>query len=438
MSDGGSAQNLTIKDASPAHSVAAGRSDSITSRGGARRAVSIRRAFALVTSLFFLWGMAFGLLDVLNKHFQEALGISQAKSGLLQAAFFAGYFTAAIPASMITRRLGYKGGILTGLVLYCIGALLFIPATYLSAFGMFLFALYVIACGLACLETSSNPYVIALGPPSGAPGRLNFSQAFYGVGSLLGPMIGGLILFGKHGQVASGESLATLRHTYIGIALVVGLIALLIASTPMPEITPDKAESSVDAGGSERLRDHPAFWAGVVTLFVALAGQVGEAAFFINYATQAGVGITSQNASFLLALGMGLFTIGRFVTPLVMRWMQPGHVLSLYSAAFTILVVIGVSGLGMFSVACTVVSFFFTSTLFPTVFALSVAKLGPLTKRGSPILVMAVCGCGILPVIMGQVADRHGAATALLLPAAAFLFPLWFGLAGSRLRPRRP
>src|SRR5687768_10915055 len=190
-----------------------------------------RLAFILVTSLFFMWGLSYGLLDVLNKHFQETLDITRARSGLLQMAYFGAYFVMALPAAMLMNRRGYKTGILLGLFLFAAGALLFIPATAAAKFEFFLFALFVIACGLGCLETAANPYVTFLGAPEKSEQRLNLSQSFNGLGSFVGPLIGGALFFGD-----GGDRHGNVQATYVVIAAVVALIAVLIARTPMPDI----------------------------------------------------------------------------------------------------------------------------------------------------------------------------------------------------------
>jgi FHS family L-fucose permease-like MFS transporter len=394
----------------------------------------VRRAFALVTSLNFMWGLAYGLLDVLNKHFQEVMGVSQSQSGLLQAAFFGGYFTAAIPASFATRRIGYKGGILCGLALYAAGALIFIPASYVYSFPVFLGALYVLACGLAFLETSANPYALVLGAPEHAARRLNFAQAFNGAGTFLGPLIGGLLFFGEQALPGSEGDLTTVRFTYIAISAVVGMIALAIARTALPDIV----DAQTDDGSADpvRLRDQTKFLGGVVSLFIALAGQVGVAAFFINYAVQQSPGMSSRTGSFLLSLGLLLFTIGRFTSPLVLRRLSPGTMLTVYATCTAGLIGVGCLGLGTLSIAAVILSFLFMSVMFPTTFALSLSGLGRHTKKGASVLVMAVCGAGILPVVMGRVADVYGPAHAFILPMLCYLAPVWYGRWGSAMRPR--
>jgi FHS family L-fucose permease-like MFS transporter len=240
---------------------------------------SIRFAYILVTSLFFMWGLSYGLLDVLNKHFQETLDITRARSGLLQMAYFGAYFLMALPASMLMSRKGYKTGILLGLALFATGALLFIPATSSAQFEFFLFALFVIASGLACLETAANPYVTFLGAPETSEQRLNLSQSFFGVGSFIGPIIGGAVFFGDH-----ATRQGSVQATYVTIAAFVVLLALLILRTPMPNIR-EEAASTADTN-TRPLREQRHLHYAVVAQFFYVAAQVGIGAFFINYVTE--------------------------------------------------------------------------------------------------------------------------------------------------------
>lgn len=197
---------------------------------GQKSTSGLRLAFMLVTTLFFLWGLSYGLLDVLNKHFQEVLHVNKAQSGLLQAAYFGAYFIIALPAGFFMDRYGYKAGILVGLCLYALGALLFVPAAAAGSFAMFLFALFVIALGLGCLETAANPYATVLGEPSGAERRLNLAQSFNGLGQFVGPIIGGSLFFTAT-QGTTAEGLASVKITYVAIAVLVLLIALLFGRT---------------------------------------------------------------------------------------------------------------------------------------------------------------------------------------------------------------
>ena len=387
-----------------------------------------RLAFVLVTSLFFMWGLSYGLLDVLNKHFQETLNITRARSGLLQMAYFGAYFVMALPAAMLMNRRGYKTGILLGLFLFAAGALLFIPATTAAKFEFFLFALFVIACGLGCLETAANPYVTFLGAPEKSEQRLNLSQSFNGLGSFVGPLIGGALFFGgddRHGNV---------QATYVAIAAVVALIAVLIARTPMPDIRERTAALQTAADKPLRAQRHLHF--AVVAQFFYVAAQVGIGAFFINYVTEHAHGISSSNAAYLLSVGLLCFLGGRFLGTALMSRIAPATLLCAYAAINVALCLLVVAGIGMVSVIALIATFFFMSIQFPTIFALGVKDLGPHTKRGASLIIMAIVGGAIVPYFMGLLADRSSTAVSYLIPAACFAVVAWYGRYGYQLDER--
>ncbi len=406
--------------------------------GMTERARGWRTAFILVTSLFFMWGLSYGLLDVLNKHFQDVLHVSKAQSGLLQGAYFGAYFVMAIPAALLMERFGYKRGILLGLALYAIGALLFIPASAVASFPFFLFALFVIASGLGCLETAANPYVTELGTPESAERRLNLSQSFNGLGSFLGPLIGGAFFFPSAPAVQGpGEGLGSVRITYVAIAAIVVLLALLIARTPMPDIRhATKSAGPADstrraAGGSIWARPH--FVGGIVAQFFYVAAQVGVGAFFINYAIVHWPALSAQRASFMLSVALLLFMAGRFVSTAAMARFSPGAMLTGYALANVVLGAVVLAGIPVVSVLALMAVFFFMSIMFPTIFALGVKDLGEHTKRGASYQVMSIVGGALMPYAMGRVADGHGVAVAYALPLVCFAIVAWYGWRGSRV-----
>ncbi len=246
-------------------------------------------------------GLSYGLLDVLNKHFQETLHVTKAQSGLLQAAYFGAYFLVALPAGYFMDRKGYKAGILVGLCLYALGALLFVPAASANSFGVFLFALFVIASGLGCLETAANPYATVLGDAQGAERRLNLAQSFNGLGQFIGPLIGGTLFFSASQSDGGGDQSAV-KMTYVAIAVLVLLIALLFSRTRLPAIREE--EKPVHGVIAQGLWQHPHFVGGVITQFFYVAAQVGVGAFFINYATEHWREVSNQSASYLLSIAM--------------------------------------------------------------------------------------------------------------------------------------
>jgi len=390
---------------------------------------SVRVALMLVTSLFFLWGLSYGLLDVLNKHFQETLHVSKAQSGLLQAAYFGAYFIIALPAGLLMDRFGYKAGILLGLCLYAAGALLFMPAANAASFPFFLFALFVIALGLGCLETAANPYATVLGDPKGAERRLNLAQSFNGLGQFVGPLLGGALFFGGNNASSDNSSLQT---TYVIIAVIVLLVAALFARTPMPDLR--EQESSIQRHDNKTLWQHREFVGGVVTQFFYVAAQVGVGAFFINYVTEHWASMTSQSAAYLLSVAMICFMCGRFFSTWLMGRISAQRLLMVYAWINVALCAVVVSGVESLSVVALVAVFFFMSIMFPTIFAMGVKNLGPHTKRGSSFLIMAIVGGALMPYLMGLVADHFSTALAYLLPLGCFVVVAFYGRAGLRGR----
>ncbi|AGI22675.1 L-fucose:H+ symporter permease [Pseudomonas sp. MT3] len=398
---------------------------SLTGRLSASRTANpYRWAFILITSLFFMWGLSYGLLDVLNKHFQEALHVNKAQSGLLQAAYFGAYFLVALPVGIFMDKHGYKAGILVGLCLYAAGALLFMPAASVASFPLFLFALFVIACGLGCLETAANPYVTVLGEADSAERRLNLSQSFNGLGQFFGPLIGGMLFFSTT-ETQPSQDLGSVKLTYLLIAALVLLIAVAIARTSLPDIRGN--EDGPQTSSSRTLWQHKHFVAGVATQFFYVAAQVGVGAFFINYVTEHWAGIGSQKASFLLSMAMLSFMFGRFFTTWLMGYIAAARLLTIYaliSMALCGLVVAGVDGA---AVIALIALFFFMSIMFPTIFAIGLKNLGPHTKRASSFMIMAIVGGALMPYLMGSIADQMNTAAAYSLPLACFAIVAWFG-----------
>ncbi len=415
------------------------------------------RPFAMVTSLFLLWGFAHGLLDVLDKHFQNTLHVSKAQSGMVQFALYIGYLVMATPAGLFMKRYGYKRGIILGLCLFALGAFLFYPAAKMAAFIPFLLALFIIACGLSCLETAANPYTTVLGPPPGAARRINIAQSFNGLGWILGPLIGGLFIFGATESVGRGtfDSLIT---PYMMVGTVVVLVAILFAFTKLPVIQEDNKEGISETAPASELLKHPIFILAVVAQFLYVAAQTGVNSFFINYVTETMTGVQEtvssimvhlggfgkvfmpknpeQAASLILALGgMGSFWIGRLSGAWFMKFISPGRLLAIYGLCNSVLMALVIMRLGWLSVIALFGSYFFMSVMFPTIFALGLKGLGPLTKRAASFLVMAVAGGAFCPPIMGAIADHSGMSVAFIIPMICFVFICWFGIWSNKKSP---
>ncbi|MET0637324.1 MAG: L-fucose:H+ symporter permease [Chitinophagaceae bacterium] len=391
----------------------------------------------LVTGLFFLWGLAYGLLDVLNKHFQETLSIDKARSTLLQMSYFGAYFLVALPAGLFMNRYGYKKGIIFGLLLYTTGAFLFYPSAELSSFNFFLLAMFVLAAGLTFLETAANPYVTVLGPAETSAFRLNLSQSFNGVGSFVGPLIAASIFFN---QEADPETqLDSVKTVYIVIGVVVLLVALLFWRTRLPEIRESDARASTgslsapDSSTQKPLFTHRHFRGAVITQFFYVAAQVGIAALFINYCTENNKSISNSDAAYLLSMSLLLFTLGRFAGTALMRNVAPARLLMIFALVNIGLSVLVVLNQGWISVYSLMAIFFFESIMFPTIFALGLKGLGSQTKKASSFLIMAIVGGAIMPYVMGVMAESFSTASAYGVPILCFALVAWFGWRGSKI-----
>jgi FHS family L-fucose permease-like MFS transporter len=404
----------------------------------------------LITSLFFLWGMANNLNDILIKQFQKAFTLTHFQAGLVQMAFYMGYFLLAIPAGLTMRRYGYKTAVVIGLVLYGIGALLFYPAAQAATYGMFLLALFVIASGLGFLETAANPLITVLGDPNASEQRLNLAQSFNPVGSILGILIGQqFILSGiEHSQeVLAGMSAAersafyavetqAVVGPYVGIGLFVLAWAALVAFTRFPEAATHRAADDPDQlgwgealGGVFRKKQ---LLLAVVAQFFYVGAQVGVWSYTIRYAQEA-TGMGEKSAAGWVMVALITFMVGRFIGTALMSRFNPARLMAAYAAINVALAVIaaftpGIAGL----VALSALSFFM-SIMFPTIFALGVKGLGPYTQTGSSLIVMAIIGGAVLTPLMGLVADQtHSMHLAMLVPAACFVVIAFYALSSVR------
>jgi FHS family L-fucose permease-like MFS transporter len=389
-----------------------------------------------VTSLFFLWGMANILNSALIAHFQPVFNIGRAEALLVETAFYFGYFTIALPAGLFMEKYSYKKGILLGLLLYALGALLFIPAAYLLTFGFFLIALYIIASGLAFLETAANPYVTILGTPETSVQRLNFSQSFNGVALVVGPVIAGQFIFaGNEGAMTTLAEKQTAAEAvifpYTLIAGTVLLVAFLFYLTRMPE--PAKT-GKIKFDKAIFKRKH--LMRAVVAQFFYVGAQAGIWGITINYIIELIPGTTKEIASQnFMAVGTFLFVVGRFLGTWLMTFIKDHKLLTLYGAVASFLCFMGVFAEGRIAVYAVLGVNFFMSIMFPTIFALGVKNLGEQhTKLGSSFIIMAIVGGAILPPLMGLVADDIGMQQSFILPALCFLAVVYYGWSGYKIK----
>lgn len=384
--------------------------------------------YILVTTLFFLWGFAHSILDILNKHFQDSLHISKTESALVQTVVYGAYFLMAIPAGQIIKRFGYRWGVLTGLLLYGIGALLFIPGGQLLSFPFFLFSLFVIGCGLACLETSANPYVTVLGSKEGAARRINLSQSFNGLGWMVGPLIGGMFVFSSNSHTGS------ISTPYAIIGVVVLVVACIFARIQLPEVEVEEdANEASSLSPSSSPTYHTTLWTtgytfGLIALFLYVAAQTGINSFFINYVTEI-ANIDKSSASLLLGFGgMGLFMMGRMLGSAIMMRISAEKVLFVCGIGAAISMVVLLTGASTLGIAAFFVCYLCESIMFPTIFALALDKAGTNTKMASSYLIMSIVGGAIAPVIMGLIADHISMAQAFSVPLFCFVIIIFYAL----------
>lgn len=395
--------------------------------------------FILISSLFFLWGIAHGMLDTLNKHFQDMLHLSKAKSGMIQFSVYLAYFSMALPAGYFMRRYGYKKGIILGLSLFASGALLIAGTTSLESFWVFLICLFIMGCGLATLETAANPYTTKLGPSETAERRINFSQSFNGLAWVIGPLIGLYIYQGQN--AGEGEKLSSMILPYLAIALVVIAVAVLFLKTPLPEISEEENEVETQPSNNTTFTSKPLikqkhFVLGVVAQFSYVAAQTGVFSYLINFVTDENQTPHFDKASgpVFLAIGFALFMIGRMSGSYFMRFFQPTKMLAIYALMCCLLLPLVSAGLGWTSLISLYGVFFFMSIMFPTIFALGIKDLGPKTKKAASFIVMSIVGGAVFPPIMGWIADASSMSVGFYAPIPFFAFILYYALSGYKIR----
>lgn len=438
--------------------------------------------FVLVTSLFLLWGFCNGLIDVMDKHFQDELGLTKSQSAWVQFAHYLGYFLMSIPAGWLATRLGYKGGIIMGLLIVAAGGLWFLPATHISemvrsgavspngAFVAFLAGVCVIATGLTFLETIANPYTTVLGDPGYAATRINLAQSCNGIGWIFGPVAGSMFFYAKD-SLGHSTGNQTLYIPYVGIAVVVIALAAIFYFAPVPDIKTEDNYHLEEAtpGVSHSIWTHPHFVGAVAAQFVYVAAQAGIFSFLINYLTseippipavwneslghiaaKAGIlhdwlsgwfettkngtlGMSNKGASNLESVGFVCFLVGRFTGAGILRRYSAHKVLGTYAALNVIATFIVFCKFGWISVFCVFASYFLMSVMFPTIFALGIFGLGARAKRASSFIVMAIMGGAILPKLMGYVADKFDMSRGFIVPMFCFVLVAVYGFAWPKL-----
>jgi MFS transporter, FHS family, L-fucose permease len=425
-------------------------------------------AFSLVTSLFFLWGLANSLNGSLIKQFQIALDLSRFQAGVVDFAFYLGYFFMALPAGYVMRKFGYKRGILFGLLLYGGGAFLFYPAAEARVYEFFLFALFTMACGIAFLETAANLYVTVLGDPDKAEWRLNFSQSFNGISIILGPIIGALFIFSKteytpemltamapaQAEVIRVHEALSVQGPYLAIGLIVSVMAVLFFITPMPEVGAEEEDKSRNTPIFSLLR-HRHLTLGIIAQFANVGAQATLWGYFVdlkidfarnqhwalaegymnlinNLTGNAGQQLSpTQIAGFHASFALVLFMLGRFVGTSLMIRMKPSNVLAIFASGAVAMVVLAMLTGGITAVITLSFTYFFQSIMFPTIFALSVRGMGGESKLASSLVIMSIVGGALLPLVAGALFPL-GAVYALIVPLVAFGYVVFFAVRGSK------
>jgi FHS family L-fucose permease-like MFS transporter len=398
-----------------------------------------KRSFAiiLITALFFLWGFALNLNAILIPHLKKACLLTDTQSALVDSALYIAYFLLAIPAGKFMKKYSFKSGIIFGLMLFACGAFLFYPASISRTYSFFLGAIFIMGCGMAFLETAANPYIIVLGDPDTATQRINFAQSFNGLAASIAPLIGGMFILS--GKTLSSEQrsfmspqqlnsylnheAAAVQLPYLVIGLVVLSVAIMIYRTQLPEIT--DMDSSLEIEGSIFKEKNLMF--GVLAQFFYVGAQTCVSSFFIRFSDKV-AGMGEKSAAFYLFIALMGFMIGRFVGTALIRFFPAAKLLAIYSIINMILLILAVTLHGQFPVYALMGVEFFMSIMFPTIFSLGIRGLGSKTKEGSSLLIMAIVGGAVFPVIMGRVSDMSSIQTAYLVPAVCFIVVLLFAL----------
>ena len=411
-------------------------------------------AMAMVTTLFFMWGFCTVLNDALIPHLQSIFSLNYVQASLIQLAFFGSYFIFAQPAGKLVEWVGYQKTMVIGLVTMGVGALLFVPAATAASYAFFLSAQVVLAAGVTLLQVAANPYVTILGSPETASSRLNLTQAFNTLGDTVAPYIGSVLILGgaavaaKSGATLHGSALmadriqqaASVKLPYIVLAGILIVLALAIALYRFPrlEVTRDFRPSSLNAK-DDSVWNHPHLYLGAVAIFIYVGAEVSIGSFLVKYLADPTIaGLSLQQGAKLVAFYWGGMMVGRFIGSAVMQKVSAASLLAWSGVGAAVLVLCSLLGTGHFAAITILAVGLFNSIMFPTIFTLAVAELGPLTGRGSGLIVQGIVGGALIPVLMGFLADRYGIHHSLFLPFLCYLFVIYYGWRGYRIAPSEP
>lgn len=402
-------------------------------------------AFSVLTALFFMWGFLTCLNDILIPHLKNVFDLSYVQASLIQFTFFSAYFLLSIPSGKIIGKLGYQKGIVIGLATSGIGALLFIPAALAPSYPLFLGALFTLAAGITMLQVAANPYVSVLGPAKTASSRLNLSQAFNSLGTTIAPWIGGLLILSaatmssEAMQAMTPEQLqawklseaASVKVPYMILGATLFILAGIFAFLKLPVIAEMEDHGTQHSFGEVLAVPHLKW--GVFGIFVYVGGEVSIGSYLVNYIGLPSIaGLAEQDAAKYVSYYWGGAMIGRFVGSVLMQKIDAGKLLGIFAGVATLLTLAGFSTTGTIAMVAVLSIGLFNSIMFPTIFTLSIRDLGSMTGKGSSLLIMAIVGGAILPVVMGFLADTVGLQQAFLLPALCYVYIAWFGFSGSK------
>jgi MFS transporter, FHS family, L-fucose permease len=411
---------------------------------------SYRVPLMVVTTLFFMWGFLTCLNDILVPHLKPIFDLNYTRVMLIQFAFFGAYFLFSIPSAWIIDWIGYQRAMVLGLLTMGAGAFLFVPAASVPSYALFLFALIVLAAGITCLQVAANPYVTVLGKPETASSRLNLTQAFNSLGTFLAPFFGGLfILTAAPKTIEEIRALApdalqayrlheaaTVKTPYVGLGIALVVLAVAIGSFKLPKIP--QAQHQVGEKVNDSIWRHPNLILGAISIFVYVGAEVAIGSFLVNYFSQPDIGgFTEKVAASFVAFYWGGAMIGRFIGSGLLQKMSTRRLLGICAVCAAALVTISMLSTGHFAMWSIILVGFFNSIMFPSIFTLGVAELGPLTGDGSGIMIMAIVGGALIPVAQGAIADRIGIHHAFFLPVICYLYILFFAVSGSKPNSER-
>jgi MFS transporter, FHS family, L-fucose permease len=405
---------------------------------------------ATVTTLFFMWGFLTCLNDILVPHLKSIFDLNYTQSQLIQFAFFGAYFIFSLPSAKLVDWIGYQRSMVAGLLTMGVGAFLFVPAASVPSYPLFLGALIVLAAGITCLQVAANPYVTVLGKPETASSRLNLTQAFNSLGTTLAPYFGGaLILSAAPKAIEEIRAMApdalqayrlheasSVKAPYVGLGIALVVLAVAIGSFKLPTIA--HAQHKVGEKVNDSIWKHPSLIFGAIGIFVYVGGEVSIGSFLVNYFTQPEIGgLTAKVAASFVTFYWGGAMVGRFIGSAILQKVSTRGLLGVCAVCAAALVAISMLTTGHFAMYSIILVGFFNSIMFPSIFTLGVAELGPLTGDGSGVMIMAIVGGAIIPVAQGAIADRIGIHHAFFLPVICYLYILFFALSGSKPNSER-